>query len=100
MMASRMTAGRGTSKWANLPATAFSTVPTSDARNCSTWRNWTFNLLYGLSGNGHGGPAGNLNMDAAGNLFGTTLTDGIYGYGSIFKLTPAGSSWTYTSLHD
>jgi uncharacterized repeat protein (TIGR03803 family) len=62
--------------------------------------NWVFSLLYSLSGNGRGGPAGSLAMDAAGNLYGTTFTDGIYGWGSVFKLTPSGGSWTYTALHD
>ena len=39
-------------------------------------------------------------MDAAGNLYGTTLNDGAYGYGNVFKLTPSNGGWTYTSLHD
>lgn len=39
-------------------------------------------------------------MDAAGSLYGTTFYDGAYGYGSVFKLTPAHGSWTFTSLHD
>jgi uncharacterized repeat protein (TIGR03803 family) len=39
-------------------------------------------------------------MDAAGNLYGTTLADGANGYGAVFKLTPSNGSWTYTSLHD
>jgi uncharacterized repeat protein (TIGR03803 family) len=38
--------------------------------------------------------------DAQGNLYGTTPGGGQYGQGSVFKLTPAGSGWTYTSLHD
>ena len=62
--------------------------------------NWTFALVYGLSGSGGGGPAGNLVMDAAGNLYGTTYTDGAYQFGSVFKLTPRNGGWTYTSLHD
>ena len=39
-------------------------------------------------------------MDGAGNLYGTTFCDGAKGAGSVFKLTPSGGSWTYTSLHD
>jgi uncharacterized repeat protein (TIGR03803 family) len=39
-------------------------------------------------------------MDAAGNLYGTTLADGANGYGAVFKLTPSNGIWTYTSLHD
>jgi len=41
-----------------------------------------------------------LTMDKAGNLYGTTNGDGAYGKGSIFKLTPGASGWSYTSLHD
>jgi uncharacterized repeat protein (TIGR03803 family) len=39
-------------------------------------------------------------MDANGNLYGTTFMDDSYGYGSVFKLSPSGSGWTYTDLHD
>lgn len=39
-------------------------------------------------------------MDAAGNLYGTTIGDGAYGYGAAFKLTHSGGSWNYTSFHD
>ena len=34
-------------------------------------------------------------MDAAGNLYGTTLYDGVYSQGSVFKLTRSDDSWTY-----
>ncbi len=60
--------------------------------------NWTFSVLYSFTGNG--GPLGRLAMDAAGNLYGTTYIDGLYGLGSVFKLTPSDNGWTYTSLHD
>ena len=39
-------------------------------------------------------------MDTAGSLYGTTVCDGIYQRGSVFKLTQSGGAWTYTSLHD
>ena len=55
--------------------------------------NWIFSLVYGLTGNA--GPLGNLSLDAAGNLYGTTYQDGAYVVGSGFLLTPLGSSWTY-----
>ena len=47
-----------------------------------------------------GGPYGTLIMDGAGNLYGTTMCDGAYDTASVFKLTPSGTGWTYTSLHD
>ena len=46
------------------------------------------------------GPWGGLVMDSAGSLYGTTRNDGAYGQGSVFKLTPSGGGWTYTTLHD
>ncbi|MGO9516521.1 MAG: choice-of-anchor tandem repeat GloVer-containing protein [Candidatus Korobacteraceae bacterium] len=63
---------------------------------------WTYSALYYLSGPPARvcGPEGTLVMDGAGNLYGTTLCDGIYSFGSVFKLTPSGGSWSYTSLHD
>jgi len=46
------------------------------------------------------GPWASLFRDSAGNLYGTTTSDGVYGYGNVFKLTPGDAGWTYTSLHD
>lgn len=34
------------------------------------------------------GPRANVVLDANGNLYGTTLLGGAYGYGTVFKLTP------------
>jgi len=62
---------------------------------------WNVNLVYSFTGNsnlGGVGPADKLTMDAAGNLYGTTQAEG-FGYGTVFKLTPSGGSWTYTDLH-
>jgi uncharacterized repeat protein (TIGR03803 family) len=59
---------------------------------------WTYNVLYSF--NGSCGPSASLVMDGKGNLYGTTVCDGSYGYGNVFKLTPSGSSWAYTSLYD
>ncbi len=64
---------------------------------------WKLKVLYNFpipGGGYHCGPYGNLVMDAAGNLYGITYSDGVYGYGSVFKLAPASGQWTYTSLHD
>jgi len=61
---------------------------------------WAFELVYGFSGDGNYGSVGGLAMDPSGNLYGTTLEDGAYGAGSVFKLTPSSGGWTYTSLHD
>jgi len=62
---------------------------------------WDFKVLWAFGGGpGNSGPWGNLLLDAAGNLYGTTNNDGFYGVGSAFKLTPSGNRWTYTTLHD
>ncbi len=59
---------------------------------------WTLTNLYSFSGGE--GPVDTLLMDGAGNLYGTTVGAGAYGYGSVFKLSPSNDGWTYTSLHD
>ena len=61
---------------------------------------WTFTTIYSFVGSPSCGPAADLILDAAGNLYGTTVCDGAYGEGSAFKLTPSGGTWTYTSLHE
>jgi uncharacterized repeat protein (TIGR03803 family) len=62
---------------------------------------WTLNTLCIFSGGfAAEGPAGNLVMDAAGNLYGTTVSDGMYGQGTVFKASQAGGVWTCATLHD
>ena len=64
---------------------------------------WTYTVIYPFVGSGGGhakGPVGDLAMDNARNLYGTTAGDGAFRYGSVFKLTPGSGGWTYTSLHD
>jgi len=69
---------------------------------------WTFTLLYAfrcLTNCSEAGPWSSLVMDSAGGLYGTTYSDGlgyggIYGYGSVFKLTPSNGGWTETDLYD
>ncbi len=46
------------------------------------------------------GPSSSLVMDEAGNMYGTTVGDGAYGYGSVFELSPTVGGWTYTDLYD
>ena len=71
---------------------------------------WTFTWLGAFScGQSYGGrcqygqqgPWDSLAMDASGNLYGTTFSDGLYSDGSVFKLShnPEGS-WTLKDLHD
>jgi len=72
--------------------TVFELTPANDG--------WSFNTIYSFSGPSLGGPEDKLTLDGAGNLYGTTLLDGAYGAGSVFKLTPSNGGWTYRSLHD
>jgi uncharacterized repeat protein (TIGR03803 family) len=65
--------------------------------------NWTFTLLYTFTQTGGGtfaGPIGSLVMDGSGNLYGATFSDGAYGLGAAFQLSPANGGWSYRSLHD
>jgi uncharacterized repeat protein (TIGR03803 family) len=65
--------------------------------------NWSGNILYNFSapiGDAGQGPQTPLTQDAAGNLYGTTAGGGLLNYGTVFKLTFANGSWTYTLLHD
>ncbi|MGC2108912.1 MAG: choice-of-anchor tandem repeat GloVer-containing protein [Candidatus Korobacteraceae bacterium] len=61
---------------------------------------WTFTLLANLTGPRGSGPTERLAMDAAGNVYGTTVKGGAHQFGSVFKLTPSGGGWTFTTLHD
>jgi len=56
---------------------------------------WNFQL--------HGGsylPYGGLVEDSAGNLFGVTNVGGPYGAGSVYELSPTGSTYALTFVHN
>ena len=67
---------------------------------------WTLNTLYNFSYTGDccvssgPGPTSTLVMDASGNLYGTTMMEGAFSEGSVFKLTQSNGNWSMTSLHD
>jgi uncharacterized repeat protein (TIGR03803 family) len=66
---------------------------------------WKQSVIYNFSAQGDGEePYGGLTCDAAGALYGTTYTGGIYGGGTVFKLTQIAASstkgkWSETVLH-
>jgi len=67
---------------------------------------WVYTPIHTFPQYG-GGPAGQLFMDGAGNLYGTTVAGGSNplglcsnGCGTIFKLSPSNGSWIYTELYD
>jgi uncharacterized repeat protein (TIGR03803 family) len=67
---------------------------------------WSESILQGFSDGIVGGqegffPQGGVIFDGAGNLYGSTTDGGVYGFGTAFKMTPAGDgSWTKTILHN
>lgn len=63
---------------------------------------WAETLLHSFgSGTDGSEPVGSLIFDPAGNLYGITGSGGVYGLGTLFRLTPAaGGGWTETVLHN
>jgi len=62
---------------------------------------WQLKVIHRF-GVGHDGqnPAGDLTIDAAGNLYGTTPLGGAFGQGTVFELTrSSGGEWTEHILH-
>lgn len=57
-------------------------------------------VLHAFPGEELSGPRDGVVMDSAGNLYGTTLSNGAHGFGSVFKLTPSNGGWIFTALHD
>jgi uncharacterized repeat protein (TIGR03803 family) len=62
----------------------------------------TGKVLYSFTGGLDGGYPNNSGVafDKAGNLYGTTTSGGLYGFGTVFELSPSASGWTETVLHD
>ena len=64
-------------------------------------KTYTFKVLYRLPAvSPNCGPSASLTLDAAGNLYGTTLCSGAYQFGNVFKLSNTPNGWVYSSLHD
>ena len=64
---------------------------------------WTEKVLHNFNSDGTDGffPSAGLVLDAAGNLYGTTLGGGTSNRGTVFELTPAaGGGWTEQVLHN
>ncbi|HEY3971811.1 MAG TPA: choice-of-anchor tandem repeat GloVer-containing protein [Candidatus Sulfotelmatobacter sp.] len=58
---------------------------------------WTESFIYKFQGQADGGiPAASLAIDSAGNLYGATTAETLPW--TVFKLTPASSHWTETTL--
>jgi len=61
---------------------------------------WTEKVIWNF--NGHDGlhPQNGVIFDGNGNLLGTAKEGGANAFGSIFKLTPSGNTWTETNVYD
>jgi uncharacterized repeat protein (TIGR03803 family) len=66
---------------------------------------WNETVIYRFNGGSDGyQPQGDLTLDQAGNLYGTTQIGGIpgcsgYSCGTVFELTPSGGGWTESVLY-
>jgi uncharacterized repeat protein (TIGR03803 family) len=62
---------------------------------------WTETVLHQFSGVGDGAHPGygNLTFDSAGNLYGTTVSGGAFGLGTVFELMPSNGGWTESLLY-
>lgn len=64
---------------------------------------WTSEVLFSFSGVDGWQPRGRLTIDSDGSLFGTTMSGGAYGKGSVYRLAPpaAGQTrWTHAVLYN
>ena len=93
---------------------AYGTTVTGGASDCGTvfqltpsgGGQWQQSVLYSFGCFDDGkNPYGGVSLDAAGNLYGTTVAGGTGGIctgdgcGVVFKLTPSGGSWTESVLY-
>jgi uncharacterized repeat protein (TIGR03803 family) len=62
---------------------------------------WTETLLYSFGSASTDGilPYGGLVMDNDGNLYGTTVSGGAFGLGTVYELQPSGTGWVEIVLH-
>jgi uncharacterized repeat protein (TIGR03803 family) len=89
----------GTTFWGGtyLVGTAFELMPQPDG----SWRQRVIHTFVD-DGSGRDGcyPDGNLISDSAGNLYGTTVSGGKHGGGTVFELTPTtAGGWKEKILH-
>ena len=61
----------------------------------------TYKVIYNFTGIGNDGatPYSGPILDKSGNLYGAAYLGGKYGSGSVYELSPVGSSWKYKSLY-
>jgi uncharacterized repeat protein (TIGR03803 family) len=60
---------------------------------------WTETIIYDFGATGSAPVSSGVVFDSQGNLYGTTVVGGAYGYGTVFELSPTGGAWTETIIH-
>jgi uncharacterized repeat protein (TIGR03803 family) len=77
-----------------LTILAIATIVASAASASST------QVIYSFTGGNDGEYLDtDLVIDAAGNIYGTTVQGGAFGGGTVFELSPSGTGWTHTVLY-
>jgi uncharacterized repeat protein (TIGR03803 family) len=67
---------------------------------------WSFHVIHAFAVSDGEEPWGTPVLDAAGNLYGTTLVGGNltcnsgFGCGTVFKMSPSSAGWQFTTLHN
>jgi uncharacterized repeat protein (TIGR03803 family) len=54
---------------------------------------WTESVLHTFDGDDGNCPLSGVIFDKSGNLYGTTQAGGLYGFGTVYNLTPSPSGW-------
>jgi uncharacterized repeat protein (TIGR03803 family) len=61
---------------------------------------WTETVIYSFTGAADGSlPVASVTLDRKGNVYGTTVSGGVHGHGTVFKLSRSHGGWTETVLH-
>lgn len=60
---------------------------------------WKHQVIYSLGYSDGANPLASVILDAAGNLYGTTVNGGSNRCGTVFRLTPSGGKWLHTVLY-
>jgi uncharacterized repeat protein (TIGR03803 family) len=64
-----------------------------------TANGWSETVLHSFSGSDGAYPWADVALDAAGNVYGTTIAGGAYGQGAVFELYTSHGSWAETVLY-
>jgi uncharacterized repeat protein (TIGR03803 family) len=88
--------GTATAGGSNGTGTVFElTIP---VKKGGRWREKVLHSFH--AGTDGATPIAGVTFDATGNVYGTTSAGGIYGFGTIFKLSPSQSGWRESILHN